>query len=124
MTRVLTCACFLKHVIEDSYKDASLQHMNQLYAPKEKDPSNMQQQQQYNGTNAANDVQSMDDDTMLITAYRRDIIGMTCFVLYALETAGMVVLLLVMTYDYYNDFLLFRGDKLIQTSVRMALHHQ
>lgn len=115
------CLVF-KRVIDDYYKDASLRrHMKQLYAPKEKDPGNMQQQ--YNGTNV-DDAQTMDDDTMLITAYRRDNIGMTCFVLYVLETAGMVVLLLVMTYDYYNDFLLFRGDKLIQTSVRMVLQHQ
>lgn len=91
--------------------------MNQLYASKEKDPGNI-------GSNA-DQARMMDDDTMSITAYRRDILGMTCLALYALETTGMVVLLLVMTYDYYNDFLLFRGDKLIQTSVSISLqYHQ
>lgn len=90
--------------------------MNQLYASKEKDPGNI-------GSNA-DQARMMDDDTMSITAYRRDILGMTCLALYALETTGMVVLLLVMTYDYYNDFLLFRGDKLIQTSVSISLQYQ
>lgn len=90
--------------------------MNQLYASKEKDPGNI-------GSNA-DQARMMDDDTMSITAYRRDILGMTCLALYALETTGMVVLLLVMTYDYYNDFLLFRGDKLIKTSVSISLQYQ
>lgn len=89
--------------------------MNQLYASKEKDPGNI--------GSSAGQARMMDDDTMSITAYRRDILGMTCLALYALETTGMVVLLLVMTYDYYNDFLLFRGDKLIQTSVSISLQH-
>lgn len=90
--------------------------MNQLYASKEKDPGNI--------GSSAGQARMMDDDTMSITAYRRDILGMTCLALYALETTGMVVLLLVMTYDYYNDFLLFRGDKLIQTSVSISLQYQ
>ncbi|KAI7886821.1 HAD-like protein [Lichtheimia hyalospora FSU 10163] len=100
-----------KHIIDD-YKNANLQHMNQLYTPKEKNPGNNDDGQQ---------AQIMDDEAMLITAYRRDIVGMICLVLYALETTGMVVLLLVMTYDYYNDFLLFRGDKLIQTSTFIGI---
>ncbi|KAI9322428.1 hypothetical protein BX666DRAFT_2147537 [Dichotomocladium elegans] len=61
------------------------------------------------------------NDDMLVRAYRCDFLGTSCFVLYGVQTLGMVVYMILMTYDYYNGYLFFKGNQLIQTSTYIGM---
>lgn len=63
---------------------------------------------------------------MVMKAYKRDPIGMVMFVIYGLQTAGIVAFLIAMVYDYYPRgyipaYLLFNGDALVQSSTFMGM---
>lgn len=58
---------------------------------------------------------------MLIKAYKRDFIGMFCFVLYIVQTIGMVAYMIMMVKDYYLDYLLFRGSQIVQSSTFIGM---
>ena len=54
------------------------------------------------------------DENMIIKAYKRDWIGMFIFLLYILQTFGMIAYMIMMTQDYYTEYLLFRGNQTVQ----------
>jgi cation-transporting ATPase 13A3/4/5 len=65
-------------------------------------------------------------DKMVIKAYKRDPIGMVMFVVYGLQTAGIVAMMITMVYDYYPSgyipgYQLFNGDALVQSSTFMGM---
>ena len=51
---------------------------------------------------------------MTIKAYKRDWIGMFIFFLYIIQTFGMIAYMIMMTEDYYTEYLLFRGNQTVQ----------
>lgn len=58
---------------------------------------------------------------MIIKAYKRDYIGMFCFVLYILQTLGMVAYMIMIVNDYYDDYILFRGSQIVQSSTFIGM---
>ncbi|KAI8144258.1 hypothetical protein BJV82DRAFT_557186 [Fennellomyces sp. T-0311] len=61
------------------------------------------------------------EDQMVIKAYRRDFVGIICFVLYVLQTLGMVAYMIMLTWDYYQDYILFEGNQLVQSSTFIGM---
>ncbi|KAI8393977.1 uncharacterized protein BYT42DRAFT_552937 [Radiomyces spectabilis] len=73
-------------------------------------------------TDFSSDISSCEpEETMVIKAYKRDWIGMLAFTLYLLETIGMIAYMILMTYDYYQDYRFFRGSQLVQSSTFMGM---
>lgn len=62
------------------------------------------------------------EEQMIIKAYRRDYLGMFCFALYILQTIGMVAYMILLTRDYYHDYILFRGNQTVQASVSKLVY--
>ncbi|KAI8584672.1 hypothetical protein K450DRAFT_217430, partial [Umbelopsis ramanniana AG] len=65
-------------------------------------------------------------DKMVIKAYKRDPIGVVMFVVYGLQTLGLVGMMITMVYDYYPRgwipaYQLFNGDALVQSSTFMGM---
>lgn len=65
--------------------------------------------------------QSDEQDGMIIKAYKRDYFGSLVSTLYMLQTLGMVAYMILITYDYYQDYLFFRGFAVIQGSTFIAM---
>lgn len=61
------------------------------------------------------------EDNMVIHAYRRTWFGDIMLVIYCLQTLGQVAYMILITDDYYNDYALFRGYFLIQSSTFMGM---
>ncbi|CAO3683791.1 unnamed protein product [Rhizopus stolonifer] len=62
-----------------------------------------------------------DEQDTIIKAYKRDVFGTLVSVLYALQSLGMLAYMVLITYDYYQDYLFFRGDALVQSSTFMGM---
>lgn len=56
------------------------------------------------------------DDEMVIKAYKNDVLGTFFFVCYILQTLGMVAYMIMIVYDYYQNYLWFRGSAVVQSS--------
>ncbi|KAJ8661683.1 hypothetical protein O0I10_002490 [Lichtheimia ornata] len=69
----------------------------------------------------ASDTSGEHNDGMVIKAYKRDYIGMFCFVLYILQTLGMVAYMIMIVNDYYDDYILFRGFQVVQSSTFIGM---
>ncbi|KAI7860460.1 hypothetical protein BDC45DRAFT_474316 [Circinella umbellata] len=61
------------------------------------------------------------EEKMTIKAYKRDWIGMFIFFLYIIQTFGMIAYMIMMTEDYYTEYLLFRGNQTVQASIFIAM---
>ncbi|KAG0173481.1 hypothetical protein DFQ30_007833 [Apophysomyces sp. BC1015] len=61
------------------------------------------------------------EERMIIKAYKRDVLGMFCFVMYILQTIGMVAYMVTLTRDYYHGYYLFRGFDVVQSSTFIAM---
>ncbi|KAI9497199.1 hypothetical protein BDB00DRAFT_970411 [Zychaea mexicana] len=61
------------------------------------------------------------EEQMVIKAYKRDFLGMFCFLLYILQTLGMVAYMIMLTWDYYNEYILFGGNQLVQSSTFIGM---
>lgn len=59
---------------------------------------------------------SEEQEEMTIKAYKRDYLGTLVFILYCLQTIGMVAYMILITYDYYQNYLFFRGVAVVQSS--------
>lgn len=53
---------------------------------------------------------------MVIKAYKRDVLGMFFFGCYILQTLGMIAYMIMIVYDYYQNYLWFRGVAVVQSS--------
>lgn len=63
---------------------------------------------------------------MIIKAYKRDPVGIVMFIVYGLQTLGLVCMMITMVYDYYPRgwipaYQLFNGDALVQSSTFMGM---
>ncbi|KAI9468133.1 MAG: hypothetical protein EXX96DRAFT_114710 [Benjaminiella poitrasii] len=58
---------------------------------------------------------------MVIKAYKRDFIGLFVCFLFGLQTVGMVAYMIVITYDYYQDYYFFKGDAVVQSSTFIGM---
>lgn len=58
---------------------------------------------------------------MVIKGYKRDPVGLVCFGLFIIQTIGMIAYETMMTKDYYDEYLMFRGSQLVQSSVFIAM---
>ncbi|KAG2225949.1 hypothetical protein INT45_006645 [Circinella minor] len=61
------------------------------------------------------------EEHMVIKAYKRDYLGVFCFVLYILQTLGHVAYMIMITWDYYQDYILFEGNQLVQSSTFIGM---
>lgn len=61
------------------------------------------------------------EERMVIKAYKRDVIGMFCFGIYILQTFGNVAYMVMLTRDYYHDYILFRGSQIVQSSTFIGM---
>lgn len=52
---------------------------------------------------------------MIIKAYKPNIVGRVCAGLYILQTFGMIGYMITIVYDYYQNYLMFRGYSEVQT---------
>ncbi|KAL7321472.1 hypothetical protein PS15m_001236 [Mucor circinelloides] len=68
------------------------------------------------GSDSTSSMNSEEQDEMTIKAYKRDYFGTLCFILYMLQTVGMIAYMILITYDYYQNYLFFRGNALVQSS--------
>jgi cation-transporting ATPase 13A3/4/5 len=66
------------------------------------------------------DGDSVEGDDMIVKAYKTDIVGLFFGACYLLQTIGMVAYMILITYDYYQDYYFFRGDALVQSSTFMG----
>ncbi|KAG1034255.1 hypothetical protein G6F25_009812 [Rhizopus arrhizus] len=57
----------------------------------------------------------------IIKAYKRDFFGLFVLVAYMLQTIGMIAYMILITFDYYQDYYFFRGDALVQSSTFMGM---
>ncbi|KAI8393681.1 uncharacterized protein BYT42DRAFT_541902 [Radiomyces spectabilis] len=57
-----------------------------------------------------------EEERMIIKAYKRDYLGSFFFICYILQTIGMLCYLITVVYDYYHDYLMFKGDQVVQSS--------
>ncbi|CDS13844.1 hypothetical protein LRAMOSA06018 [Lichtheimia ramosa] len=62
-----------------------------------------------------------EEDRMVIKGYKRDPVGLVCFGLFIIQTIGMIAYETMMTKDYYDEYLMFRGSQLVQSSVFIAM---
>lgn len=74
-----------------------------------------------NQSNDSSSVDTAEQDAMIIKAYKRDYLGSLVSTLYMLQTAGMVAYMILITYDYYQDYLYFRGFAVVQGSTFIAM---
>lgn len=58
---------------------------------------------------------------MVIKGYKTDPVGFFCFGLFIVQTIGMIAYETMMTKDYYDEYLMFRGSQLVQSSVFIAM---
>ncbi|ORZ13486.1 hypothetical protein BCR42DRAFT_467119 [Absidia repens] len=68
------------------------------------------------GANNVNISSIEPEEEMVIKAYKRDYLGMFFFVCYILQTLGMIAYMIMIVYDYYQNYLWFRGNALVQGS--------
>ncbi|KAI8144486.1 hypothetical protein BJV82DRAFT_712442 [Fennellomyces sp. T-0311] len=61
------------------------------------------------------------DEKMVIKAYKRDWLGTFCFCLFVIQAFGMIAYMVMMTRDYYYEYILFRGDQTVQASCFIAM---
>ncbi|KAI9260854.1 hypothetical protein EDC94DRAFT_129350 [Helicostylum pulchrum] len=73
------------------------------------------------GSSEASSVNTDEQDDMVIKAYKRDYYGSLVYILYMLQTVGMVAYMMLMTVDYYQDYLFFRGFAVVQGSTFIAM---
>lgn len=66
-------------------------------------------------------VSTAEQDEMIIRAYKRDYLGSLVFILYMLQTVGMVAYMILITFDYYQDYYFFRGFAVVQGSTFIAM---
>ncbi|KAI8368373.1 hypothetical protein EDC96DRAFT_441550 [Choanephora cucurbitarum] len=66
-------------------------------------------------------ITSDEDNDMVIKAYKRDPFGMLVSVLYFLQTIGMFAYMILLVYDYYQNYLFFRGSAVVQSSTFIAM---
>ncbi|KAI8380316.1 hypothetical protein BD560DRAFT_387815 [Blakeslea trispora] len=66
-------------------------------------------------------VHSDEESNMVIKAYKRDPFGMLVSVLYFLQTIGMFAYMILLVYDYYQNYLFFRGSAVVQSSTFIAM---
>lgn len=71
-------------------------------------------------SDSSSSINSEDQDDMTIKAYKRDYFGMFCFLLYILQTMGMIAYMILIVYDYYQNYLYFRGVAVVQSSIFIA----
>ncbi|KAI7883302.1 hypothetical protein K492DRAFT_185103 [Lichtheimia hyalospora FSU 10163] len=69
----------------------------------------------------ASDTTGDHDAGMVIKAYKVDYIGFFCFILYILQTLGMVAYMIMIVNDYYDDYILFRGFQIVQSSTFIGM---
>lgn len=62
-----------------------------------------------------------DDDGLVITAYQRSLLGDGVLCLFVLQTIGQIGFMIMMTKDYYMDYILFNKNAVVQSSTFMAL---
>ncbi|RCI03520.1 hypothetical protein CU098_010396, partial [Rhizopus stolonifer] len=62
-----------------------------------------------------------DQEDMVIKAYKRDYFGLFVCVVYFLQTIGMFAYMILLVYDYYQNYLFFRGSAVVQSSTFIAM---
>ncbi|RCH91984.1 hypothetical protein CU097_010719 [Rhizopus azygosporus] len=62
-----------------------------------------------------------DQEEMVIKAYKRDFFGLIVSALYILQTIGMVAYMILIVYDYYQNYYFFRGVAVIQSSTFIGM---
>lgn len=60
-------------------------------------------------------------DEMVIKAYKRDWLGVFVSIIFILQTLGMIAYMIMMTYDYYQDYYWFKGSWTVQSSTFMGM---
>lgn len=58
---------------------------------------------------------------MTVHAYKTNWLGTICAVIFMFQTLGQICYMILMTKDYYDDHILFRGFSEIQASTFIAL---
>ncbi|KAI9276272.1 hypothetical protein BY458DRAFT_472850 [Sporodiniella umbellata] len=64
---------------------------------------------------------SYEEEDTVIKAYKRDYLGLLVSVIYVLQSIGMLAYMVLITYDYYQNYLFFRGNALVQSSTFMGM---
>ncbi|CEG71670.1 hypothetical protein RMATCC62417_07368 [Rhizopus microsporus] len=62
-----------------------------------------------------------DQEEMVIKAYKRDFFGLIVSALYILQTIGMVAYMILIVYDYYQNYYFFRGVAVVQSSTFIGM---
>ncbi|CEG80570.1 hypothetical protein RMATCC62417_14887 [Rhizopus microsporus] len=60
-------------------------------------------------------------EEMVIKAYKRDFFGLIVSALYILQTIGMVAYMVLIVYDYYQNYYFFRGVAVVQSSTFIGM---
>ncbi|KAJ2955419.1 hypothetical protein NQZ79_g8580 [Umbelopsis isabellina] len=111
----------------DRVEDYRVEKYHDQANPDEKVPGSNPTNKEKQEDDTASYISSTEpQDKMVMKAYKRDPIGMVMFVIYGLQTAGIVAMLITMVYDYYPRgyipaYLLFNGDALVQSSTFMGM---
>ncbi|CAO3615556.1 unnamed protein product [Mucor hiemalis] len=66
-------------------------------------------------------IHTEEQDEMTVKAYKRDYFGTLVYFLYILQTMGMIAFMIVLVFDYYQNYLYFRGDALVQSSTFIGM---
>ncbi|KAI9024285.1 hypothetical protein CLU79DRAFT_99799 [Phycomyces nitens] len=64
-----------------------------------------------------------EENNMAIKGYKRSLVGTAIFIFYICQTFWMLGEIIMMTYDFYQDFLMFKGNKTVQLSTFIAMWH-
>lgn len=65
---------------------------------------------------SSTDNMSVESEEMVIKGYKTDILGLFFYYCYLLQTIGMICYMILIVYDYYQDYLFFRGNAVVQSS--------
>ncbi|SAM09612.1 hypothetical protein [Absidia glauca] len=103
-------------VIKAQYNKANALKMEQ-YQIDEKSSEKENKKQKDAKADTQDDVASIEpEEEMVIKAYKRDVLGMFFFGCYILQTLGMIAYMIMIVYDYYQNYLWFRGVAVVQSS--------
>ncbi|KAI8975450.1 hypothetical protein BDF20DRAFT_914379 [Mycotypha africana] len=72
-------------------------------------------------SDTSSSIDQEDQEEMVIKAYKRDFFGTFTRIMYFLLTLALLAYIIVVVYDYYEAFLYFRGNALVESSTFIGM---